>query len=235
MFRISSTLLQFLSVFAAMGDYQCNTCERFFGSQQAVSSHCNALGHYPTWDCEMCSAKFNTDELLEDHEDEMHRYCTTCSRYFVNRDAILQHYNNSSIHAQDIGYFQCDRTFISRHALQQHNDTNASGPKKAPSPPANKSSKVGLLPNSPASALMPRPTTKDTRDMATQTTIYRCDECDENFDDHTEFQNHQNCSPFHDAEILNCHECNIKFENQSALLAHLESKSHKSRWVLCLI
>ena len=71
--------------------------------------------------------------------------------------------------------------------------------------------------------------------MSTQTAIYRCDVCEENFKPDFEFQQHQEHSPFHGPKFLDCHECNTKFNTQIALLTHIDSKPHKARWVLALI
>lgn len=69
-----------------------------------------------------------------------------------------------------------------------------------------------------------------------QTTEYRCDECETVFEDEEELEVHMEHSPFHGEPGLFCTECFIgPYQNQIELLKHIESKPHKTKWVLSMI
>ncbi|KAK8142826.1 hypothetical protein G3M48_008188 [Beauveria asiatica] len=73
-------------------DFECDTCDKYFGSQQAVNQHMNDVGHWaessesdaPDYECEDCDENFYDEEGLHDHEVKEHLYCAPCDRYFQN-------------------------------------------------------------------------------------------------------------------------------------------------------
>lgn len=71
---------------------------------------------------------------------------------------------------------------------------------------------------------------------ASQTTIYHCDECVGVFDTEEDLAFHMENSPFHGPPLLFCTECHVgTFQNQIELLKHIESKPHKTQWVLSMV
>lgn len=71
---------------------------------------------------------------------------------------------------------------------------------------------------------------------ATQTTAYQCHECIGVFDMEADLEFHMEHSPFHGPRDLMCTECHIgPFQNQIELLKHIESKPHKTQWVLSMV
>ncbi|KUJ16627.1 uncharacterized protein LY89DRAFT_782855 [Mollisia scopiformis] len=71
---------------------------------------------------------------------------------------------------------------------------------------------------------------------AMQTTEFKCDECVTVFENEEELDVHMDHSPFHGAPALFCTECHIgPFRDQIELLKHIESKPHKTQWVLSMI
>ncbi|KAJ0160502.1 MDS1 and EVI1 complex locus protein EVI1 [Colletotrichum tanaceti] len=86
-------------------DNECDSCDRYFGSRQAVEQHMNALCHWTQdsssegaeYQCDDCSDCFSEEEDLHDHEVRDHYYCDPCDRYFQNHNNIRQHLS-SKIH-----------------------------------------------------------------------------------------------------------------------------------------
>ena len=71
---------------------------------------------------------------------------------------------------------------------------------------------------------------------ATQTTAYTCDECPGVFDTEADLEFHMEHSPFHGTPGLICTECHIgPFQDQIELLRHIQSKPHKTQWVLSMV
>jgi DNA-directed RNA polymerase subunit RPC12/RpoP len=69
-----------------------------------------------------------------------------------------------------------------------------------------------------------------------QTTKYRCGNCVGAFDTEEDLALHIDNSPFHGTPDLSCTECHIDpFQNQIELLKHIESKLHKTQWILCVV
>lgn len=74
------------------------------------------------------------------------------------------------------------------------------------------------------------------KETATQTELRKCTECgiDEFFTE-AQYKVHMKHSPFHGKPDYGCTECRIMFKNQIELLTHIESKPHRTRWVLSII
>lgn len=81
-------------------DFECDTCDRYFGSQHAVEQHMNDKDHWgqsdesdePEYQCDDCDDAFYEEDSLRDHEVEEHFYCDPCDRYFQNWNNINQVY-----------------------------------------------------------------------------------------------------------------------------------------------
>ncbi|KFH41731.1 Zinc finger protein OZF-like protein [Hapsidospora chrysogenum ATCC 11550] len=81
--------------------FECDTCDRYFGSQHAVIQHMTALGHWAEssesgqpplgFACDDCDAAFYDEEDLRGHEVKAHLYCHDCDRYFQSWNNINQH------------------------------------------------------------------------------------------------------------------------------------------------
>jgi len=244
-----------------MATYPCDDCYKAFKSKEALISHCDALGHYPTWECDQCFIPFANEKQYQSHCLGLHAstYCDVCKKHFVNQSALHQHLQNSRIHRC---CRTCQQEFTSGDALKNHyksspsHDTTLQLRNKgfanmvkcdkcdAHFDNANSLKNHSLMhkvkpTNGLASSLFaqshPSAAKNLTRDMSTQTTKYRCEECDENFNDDEELQRHADHSPFHQGKILDCIECNLIFKSQVELLSHIESKPHKTRFAIIVL
>ncbi|KAK4034872.1 hypothetical protein C8A01DRAFT_48822 [Parachaetomium inaequale] len=115
-------------------EFECDTCDRYFASEQSCLQHMDAKNHhfnddhesseyssessdesYEEWCCDMCSEYFDTEEKCHRHEIVEHFYCSDCGRSFVNYKGIKNHLD-SSLHS--------DR--VVKCPLCTHSDANAS-------------------------------------------------------------------------------------------------------------
>ncbi|EWY79369.1 hypothetical protein FOYG_17469 [Fusarium oxysporum NRRL 32931] len=79
-------------------EFECETCDRYFGSQKAVEQHMNDLDHWDessesediVYECDHCDDKFDDENELHNHEAQDHFYCVLCSRPFQDRHSITQ-------------------------------------------------------------------------------------------------------------------------------------------------
>ena len=82
-------------------NFECDMCDRYFGSQHAVNQHMNGVGHWAEsdsneeeyeYECDDCDEAFCEEDDLRDHEVKEHFYCDPCDRYFQNWNSINQVY-----------------------------------------------------------------------------------------------------------------------------------------------
>jgi uncharacterized C2H2 Zn-finger protein len=88
-------------------DFECDTCDRYFGSQEAVEQHMSDLGHWDesseseelqesdesegtVLECDHCDDAFDDEDDLHDHEARQHFYCVVCDRPFQDWNSISQ-------------------------------------------------------------------------------------------------------------------------------------------------
>ena len=75
--------------------FECETCDREFGSDGARAQHMNALDHWATrYECDFCTDAFFSQDECDNHMDEYghHRWdCDTCNQNFASSQAASQH------------------------------------------------------------------------------------------------------------------------------------------------
>lgn len=83
-----------------VADFKCGTCDKSFGSQQAVGQHMNALGHW--WESASSSSDgfehycdyddytevSRAENELRSPEVHEHSYCVSCDRFFADENTI---------------------------------------------------------------------------------------------------------------------------------------------------
>lgn len=225
--------------------FKCDYCTITFQCSESREAH-KDLAH--KFACMRCTVSFKTETDLKNHFTDRHplvcfRCCTSCSGKSALEDHLKLHTHKCKTCSKEFPTLerlldhqcllqrpkcpQCTQTFCSPATFIEH---YKSAHMEEETPNGTASSVIT------SSALLDQPTTKTTsKNMSTQTTKYRCEQCDENFNDDEEFQRHEQHSPFHHDKILECYECNLKFKSQIGLLEHIDSKPHSSRWVLVLI
>ncbi|KAK8149295.1 hypothetical protein G3M48_007544 [Beauveria asiatica] len=109
-------------------DFECDTCDRYFGSQHAVDQHMTDLGHWaesseadePDYECDDCNASFDDEEGLRDHEVKEHFYCDPCDRYFQSWSNINQHLHSKIHRNSSIRCFFCKTEHGTATGLVHH-------------------------------------------------------------------------------------------------------------------
>ena len=225
--------------------FKCSKCTKMFIDKQALDGHtkslnCNseagsqtlsirdgpAEGLMQKSKCPQCDQTFDGLHTFIEHYKWSHTsssiQCHKCFRSCADQVELLQH--NLSMHMTKCS--QCDALFKDTTSLQRHLTMHESN-----TPPNSLTSKA-----STPSALTPQIICKAaTTDASTETTKYRCEQCNDSFSTDEEWERHQDHSPFHKDKVLDCYECNLRFNTQIELLEHLDSMPHDAQWVLVLI
>lgn len=68
-------------------DYECDTCDRWFSSDDAKWQHMERKNHF-AWDCDDCDETWPTEKRLKEHQVDDHFYCDDCDRYFNSLNNI---------------------------------------------------------------------------------------------------------------------------------------------------
>ncbi|KAK2594337.1 hypothetical protein QQS21_007938 [Conoideocrella luteorostrata] len=219
-------------------DFECDTCDRYFGIQHAADQHMTDVGHWaessdcdePDYWCEDCDDAFYDEADLRDHEVEEHLYCNPCDRYFKNWNNINQHLHskvhlNTSIqcpfckeeHGRATGLVhhlesgRCSKAPLSRDKLYEavrSRDPNSIISKK-------------LLAWSGSTSY--NATEKAWNSIAE---AYQCYLCARLFDKLTSLNQHLS-SPVHQQKLYHCpnSRCGREFTTLAGVINHLESES----------
>jgi hypothetical protein len=121
----------------------CDDCDRWFGSWNALNQHRrNSPRHaycfdceeeHYTWNrlerhyresydhnwCEICQADFDDEEDLDEHREDDHEQCPRCDAWLKDQAAY-------ELHAEDTHWWckPCDRFFNSGHNLEAHRNSS---------------------------------------------------------------------------------------------------------------
>jgi uncharacterized C2H2 Zn-finger protein len=71
--------------------FECDDCDRSFGSQSALNQHLNSPAH--NFECDECDRSFRSQQSLEQHlNSPAHNFeCDECDRSFRSRQSLEQH------------------------------------------------------------------------------------------------------------------------------------------------
>jgi hypothetical protein len=160
--------------------------------------------------------------------------CPKCSEQLDNMDAFLEHYR--FIHM--FTCCDCEAVFDNTTSLEHHEASVHANPV----PDSNADASLTFF-DCTSSCSNPRATNEDShppkpdlKEAGIQTTVHPCIECGTTLDSSEDLDIHMKHSPFHGPKVLSCTECRDgSFTNQIDLLRHIESKPHKTRWVLAMI
>lgn len=203
-------------------------------------------------ECPECEgSSFDSLASLEKHRSQAHRIaCPHCEKVFKTSAEVVKHSNLEHMLkcTECSGLFE-DQEKLTKHTAKTHLPTwtPVPAPPIEPQPTKKNPGLVGYEDSSSSASdedelLDPQSTTQsnhmpglEMKETGTQTTIYECDECDAIFEKEVEIELHKKHSPFHGPRALECTECRILFSNQIELLRHIESKLHRTKWVLSMI
>jgi len=109
-------------------EYECETCDRDFGSQQSANQHMDALNHWALrYECETCDREFYTQQSVNQHMDDTGHWapqfeCETCDRDFYTQRSANQHMDDTGHWKPKFGCEICDRRFHNQRSAEQHMD-----------------------------------------------------------------------------------------------------------------
>jgi hypothetical protein len=109
-------------------DFECDTCDRYFGSKRAVEQHMDDLDHWaessesegPAHECDHCDEAFNDEGDLRNHEAKQHFYCVVCDRPFQDWNSISHHLRSKLHRATTVQCFFCKEMHGTATGLVHH-------------------------------------------------------------------------------------------------------------------
>ncbi|KAK1990327.1 hypothetical protein LX36DRAFT_648018 [Colletotrichum falcatum] len=218
--------------------YECDTCDRFFGSSQAVEQHMNALGHWasdvsynaPLFMCDDCAVCFTDEEDLREHEVQEHYYCEPCDRYFQNHNNIRMHLN-SKIHRSGTVECpfcrkSCNTTTGLVHHLEQGACPNAPLDRDKLYRAVRRRDPNGLISNQLLEWHGSPTYTATERAYNAAARAYECYLCHRHFGTLRSLDSHLN-SPVHQQALYHCPNlrCGREYRTLAGVINHLESES----------
>jgi len=181
---------------------------------------------------------FETYAELQEHDRDVHLWCTDCSRSFQN-ESNLRHHLNSRLHRPaDVRCpgRGCNKAFVSHAALVLHFESGTC-PSRMTREQLNRlvvradTNNYITNPNRLLTGPMgryepPAPTTKWATDRSWNGYAYECFLCNRTFDTLVRLNQHLK-SPFHEDRIYRCpkSDCRIEFVTLSGLCQHVEGGS----------
>ncbi|KAK1977069.1 zinc finger protein [Colletotrichum cereale] len=217
---------------------ECDTCDRFFGSSQAVEQHMNALGHwasevshnYPEFGCNDCSACFSDEDDLRHHEVHCHYYCDPCNRYFQNLNNIHQHLNSKTHRGSAVQCPFCKKSCTTATGLVHHLEQGA-----CPNAPLDRDTLYEAVRQRDPQGLISKnlldwhgsPTYRATeRAYNPDVDAYECYLCHRHFYALRSLDSHLN-SAAHKQALYHCpnRKCGRDYKTLAGVINHLESES----------
>ncbi|KAK1961225.1 hypothetical protein LY78DRAFT_741036 [Colletotrichum sublineola] len=219
--------------------HECDTCDRFFGSSQAVEQHMNALDHWASdasdgdaeqFECDDCSDCFSDEDDLREHEVEDHYYCDPCDRYFQSYSNIRQHLNSRVHRISTLDCPFCKKTCNTATGLVHHLEQGA-----CPNAPLDRDKLYQAVRQRDPKGLISKnllgwhgsPTYRATERAYNPTArAYECYLCHRHFGALNSLDSHLN-STVHKQALYHCpnRSCGREYKSLAGVINHLESES----------
>ncbi|KAJ4292902.1 hypothetical protein N0V88_005562 [Collariella sp. IMI 366227] len=217
-------------------DFECDSCDAYFSSEQARQRHMRAKGHFdcysvqesPDWECHCCDDWFWTEQECIDHMVVNHLYCSDCNRYFMNYNNIKQHLNSKIHRGSTISCPFCSTTYTTAAGMTHHLERGACP--RAPN--LNRDEIYRFVRSKDPNGLISKhaitweSTTYSATGHAWNGSCYECYFCRRGFGSLTALNQHLN-SPAHQKALYHCPKpgCRTEFKTLGAIINHLESES----------
>ncbi|GAB0145854.1 hypothetical protein EsHS_00006273 [Epichloe bromicola] len=219
-------------------DYECQTCDRYFGSWHAVCQHMTDVGHWaessesdgPEYQCDDCGDAFYNEADLRDHEVEEHFYCDPCDRYFQSSNNINQHLRSKVHRSTSVRCPFCKNEFGTATGLVHHLERGS-----CPKAPLNREKLYEAIRSRDPNGIITEKllswsgaTSHEATERAWNSVYeaYQCYFCGRLFDRLTSLNQHLS-SPIHQQKLYHCpnRRCGREFTTLAAVINHLESES----------
>ena len=217
----------------------CTTCNKNFGTTNALNQHCKSTGHN-IHRCTECKKEFTSENSLNQHKKSAHQknlVCNMCKKKFGTQESLAQHQKAThqtkyfcpkckngfktekelNDHVKKEGLFNCsncNKKFASENGLNQHKKTATCTKKSISCPHCNKSFKDENGMN------------QHVKNGACQKKKLICSHCGKGFESQNSLNQHINSS--HLSKKITCDKCNRKFKTLPALEQHKRTKHTSS-------
>ncbi|KAK4153987.1 hypothetical protein C8A00DRAFT_43171 [Chaetomidium leptoderma] len=230
-------------------EFECDTCDAYFGSEKARRQHMSAKGHFSNqydsssnggssnygyydddqdWECALCDFCFGTEDGCNQHMVEDHLYCNDCDRSFMNYNNIKQHLNSKVHRGSTIKCPFCAATYATATGMVHHLERGC-----CPRAPELDRHEIYRLvhsrdPNATISkhSLQLDTTTYSATERAWNGRYYECYLCHRQFNQLSGLNQHLS-SPIHQEALYHCpnFRCRVEFKTLAAIINHLESET----------
>ncbi|KAL2128841.1 hypothetical protein VTI74DRAFT_8573 [Chaetomium olivicolor] len=219
-------------------DFECDTCDAYFGSEHARQQHMRAKGHFyekeeeetPGWECRRCNNVFWTEQECRDHMVENHLYCADCDRHFMSYNNIKQHLNSKTHRGSTVSCPFCPATYTTAAGMTHHLERGAC-PR---APHLNRDEIYRFVRSKDPNGVISKHSitwhknapTYSATEMAWNGCFYECYFCEREFSSLHGLNQHLN-SPAHQETLYHCPKpgCRTEFKTLGAIINHLESES----------
>ncbi|KAK1657141.1 hypothetical protein BDP55DRAFT_37974 [Colletotrichum godetiae] len=115
-------------------EFECDTCDRYCNSRQAIEQHMAALDHWADsssdelefyCDYDSCSEVLDDEDALREHEVEEHFYCNQCERAFQDLNSIKMHRNSKAHRGNNAPCPFCRRSYVTAAGVFHHLEEGA--------------------------------------------------------------------------------------------------------------
>ncbi|QPC80169.1 hypothetical protein HYE68_010921 [Fusarium pseudograminearum] len=223
------------------GDFECETCDRYFNDKHAVEQHMSALNHwadspseesdYSSYICEFdsCDEELDTADDLRNHEINDHLYCDPCDRSFKDLNSIKMHLR-SRVHQGETQHCPfCGQSYVTAAGVFQHLENK--GCSKAP---LNRAMVYEAVRSRDPNGTLTKKLldwSKSVRFEATGRSLnavtgaFDCSLCGASFNRLQSLTQHLQ-SPKHEQKLYHCPKkgCDRRFTTLAAVTSHLESE-----------
>ncbi|KAL0929921.1 zinc finger protein [Colletotrichum truncatum] len=225
--------------FHEVPDFECDSCDRYFQSQQAVEQHMNALDHWAEsasdeadyyCDYDSCSEGFGDEEELRNHEIEEHFYCDSCDREFQDLNSIKMHRNSKQHRGTNVSCSFCHGSYVTAGGVFHHLEQGA-----CPKAPLDRIKVYEAVRRKDPNDLLterllewsvPSSFEATHKSYNAQAEAFECFLCGNLFKRLNSLNQHLN-SPRHQQDLYHCPNprCDKKFGTLAAVGNHLDSES----------
>ncbi|POR35454.1 Uncharacterized protein TPAR_04355 [Tolypocladium paradoxum] len=209
-------------------DYECDSCPRWFNSEEAREQHMDATGHW-CFECACCDDTWSTEEELIDHEHEDHLYCSDCDRFFQHFNGLQQHLNSRAHRSYQVECPYCRNGYSSAGGLTNHLESGGC----PDAPRLGRDQIYELVRSKDPNGLISKNLigwTGSYRYEATEKTwngyAYECYLCHRTFRLLSALNQHLE-SPMHQQPLYHCpnRRCRMDFKSLGGIINHLESEA----------
>ncbi|KAI1401163.1 hypothetical protein F4819DRAFT_336613 [Hypoxylon fuscum] len=211
--------------------WQCDTCNRRFGTWRSREQHLDALGHERLdYDCHCCDDFFASLQDRRAHEVSEHFRCADCKRTFANQNSLKMHLNSRTHRGSSMTCPFCKTGFATATGVAHH--LEGSHCSRASS--LNRDVVYNIVRSKDPTGIISKKligwhgsSTYEATDQTWNGSAFECYFCHRTFSKLSGLNQHLT-SPIHQQALYHCpnrNACGREFKSIAAIMNHLESES----------